>query len=179
MILVIRNVTMRSGGFVQCVIDPSTTRPIWYSTHRHILQLFLVLPRVTHRSEVFAAPGARYVIATEGETVTLQCGIRLPISERVHRSLENHVMWIHNGRIVQGLWEGPYGLPWFTSGRIESDHSEFTNSPGQLGYARLHFRAVQLSDGGYIQCLFRPHQDIHEWIVQSMTLLVFPKNTTQ
>ncbi|XP_055339343.1 uncharacterized protein LOC129588945 [Paramacrobiotus metropolitanus] len=191
LIFVVLNATMRSGGVVECVIDPAVDQI--YTTRRRVLRRFLLLPLITHRGDVFAASDTPYLTATEGERFVVQCSIRLPIPIGILENLRNHVMWVHHGRVVQGPWEKPYGsareipdpddnemMP--STGnppRVKSGHSEFINSPGQLVHAELYFTAVTLANEGFIQCLFRPHQDIHEWIVQSMTLLVFPKNSTQ
>ncbi|XP_055342427.1 uncharacterized protein LOC129590982 [Paramacrobiotus metropolitanus] len=176
LIFVVPNVTMRSGGSVQCIIEPSGHV---YMPHRRVLQRYQLLPLITHRSDVFAALDAPYVTATEGETVTVQCSIRLPLPEGIAMNLDNHMMWVHRGRIVSGPWEEPYGLPMPTGENFESGFTEFTNNPGQLVHAQLHFRNVTQADGGYVQCLLRPHQGIHEWIVKTTTLLIFPRNSPQ
>ncbi|XP_055339231.1 uncharacterized protein LOC129588859 isoform X2 [Paramacrobiotus metropolitanus] len=180
LILVVRNVTMRSGGNVRCVIEPQGPE---YNTERRVLQRFLLLPLITHRSEVFAAPDPLAVTATEGEAVAVPFSIRLPVPEDVFFGLRNHLLWVHNGRVVEGPWEAAYRSlvprtkgprdvePYYLGGSV--------NSPGQLEHVRLYFRAVRLADEGYVQCWFRPHQYLHEWVVQTTTLLVSPKNSTQ
>ncbi|XP_055353382.1 uncharacterized protein LOC129599147 isoform X2 [Paramacrobiotus metropolitanus] len=174
--VVVRNVTMRSGGLLQCVIDPPYTR------ERRILQRFLILPLITQRRDVFAAADESNVTAIEGEEVTVQWHIRLPVPEGLLLNLPSQLMWVHQGRIVQGPWEAPYGLP-MPAGEgprdVEADYQLAVNSPGQLLQVEFHFRAVTLADGGSVQCWFRPHLGVHEWIVQTKTLLVLPRNGTQ
>ncbi|XP_055355265.1 uncharacterized protein LOC129600727 [Paramacrobiotus metropolitanus] len=174
--LVVRNVTLGSSGSVLCVLYP-------FSSRQRILQRFLLLPDITRRTDVFAAPDAPHVTATEGEAVTLQCSIRLPVPEKILWYLPEHLMWVHHGRIVQGPAEAPYGLPQPTGEGPRAVEPYYiipaNNSPGILLPSRLLLRAVALTDAGCVQCLFRPHQHIHEWIVSTTTLRVLPKNTTQ
>ncbi|XP_055357705.1 uncharacterized protein LOC129602646 [Paramacrobiotus metropolitanus] len=181
LILVVRDVTMRSGGSVDCVIpqySQSTRKP-----HREYLARFLLLPLVTRRSEVFAAVDKTYVTAMEGEEVTLQCSVYLPLPEHIYGNLRSHFIWVHNGRIIDGPREEPYGCPPL-AGEGPRDVEPYlypdpSNSPGRLAHARVLFRAVTLADAGDFQCWFRPHYALHEWIVQNITMLVLPKNSTQ
>ncbi|XP_055353910.1 uncharacterized protein LOC129599615 [Paramacrobiotus metropolitanus] len=172
----VRNVTMRSGGLLQCVIDPP------YIRQRRILQRFLILPLITQRRDVFAVADESNVTAIEGEEVTVQWHIRLPVPEGLLLNLPNQLMWVHQGRIVRGPWEAPYRLP-MPPGEgprdVEANYNLCINSPGQLLQVELHFRAVALADEGSVQCWFRPHLGVHEWIVQTRTLMVIPKNSTQ
>ncbi|XP_055329193.1 uncharacterized protein LOC129581918 [Paramacrobiotus metropolitanus] len=173
--LVVRNVTLRSSGSVLCVLYP-------FSGRQRILQRFQLLPDITRRTDVFAGPDAPYLTVTEGEAVTLQCSIRLPVPEKILWYLLDHLMWVHHGRIVQGPAEAPYGLPQPTGEGPRAVEPYYiipaNNSPGILLHSRLLLRAVALTDAGCVQCLFRPHQHIHEWIVSTTTLRVSPKNTT-
>ncbi|XP_055339236.1 uncharacterized protein LOC129588861 isoform X2 [Paramacrobiotus metropolitanus] len=176
LIFVVRNVTLRSGGLVKCVDGHAGP----YTPHRRILQRFQLLPLITHRRDVFTAPDADYVSAVEGQRATVSCDIRLPLPHGVLTNLENHLMWVHHGRIVSGPWEAPYGLPRPAKGPprdLYSGVESGTNHSGQLAVvqARLNFASVTQADGGFVQCLFRPHQGVHEWVMQTTTLLVYPK----
>ncbi|XP_055346420.1 uncharacterized protein LOC129593931 [Paramacrobiotus metropolitanus] len=165
-----------------CSASPLVPR---YTPYTRVLQRFVLLPLITRHSDVFA-PATPYVTATEGERVTVLCSIRLPLPESIYMGLHNHLMWRHNGHIVQGPPEAPYGPLMPTWGLAQwrprdakTEGTDPPNSPGQLlGFAG-HIKAVTLADQGHIQCLFRPHQGIHEWVVQTTTLLVFAKNITQ
>ncbi|XP_055356921.1 uncharacterized protein LOC129598294 isoform X2 [Paramacrobiotus metropolitanus] len=179
LILIVRNVTMGSGGSVQCVIDP--VNDLAFLAHRRALARYVLLPLITRRSEVFAAPAETNVTATEGEAVTVQWSIRLPLPQSVLQNLPNHLMWLHQGRILRGPWEAPYGLP-LPAGAgpraVEAYYIRSISDPGRLMHVRLLFRSVKMTDGGSVQCWFRPHEGVHEWIVDTKTLLVIPSNST-
>ncbi|XP_055357076.1 uncharacterized protein LOC129602129 [Paramacrobiotus metropolitanus] len=181
LILVVRNVTLRSGGLVYCVIPPYA--PTARRPEREYLQRFLLLPLVTRRSEVFAATNETSVTVSEGAEVTLQCSMYLPLPEGILGNFWNHLMWVHQGRIIHAPWEKPYGFPPSLlqgPGAVEPNYyiGRF-NSPGRMARAFVLFRAVTLADAGDYQCWFRPHHYLHEWIAQNITLLVVPKNNTQ
>ncbi|XP_055341032.1 uncharacterized protein LOC129590074 isoform X2 [Paramacrobiotus metropolitanus] len=185
LIFVVLNVSMRSGGSVHCVDAP---RGPAYTPRSRVLQRFMLLPLITRSTEVFAAPDVPYRILTaiEGERVTVPCSIRLPLPDSIFTDIFNHLIWRHKDRIVHGPWEAPYGplIPAMARTYYAPRDAEFnrpcsTNSPGQLSRVTPYFQPVTLADGGLLECLFRPHRGIHEWIVQTTELLVYPKNATQ
>ncbi|XP_055344501.1 uncharacterized protein LOC129592479 isoform X2 [Paramacrobiotus metropolitanus] len=143
----------------------------------------MLLPLITRRGDVLAPLDTYYLTVSEGDYVAVPCHIRLPLPEGIILNLRNHVMWVHNGWIVRCPAQVPYGALMPSTIRssrdVRADYEWATNRPGQLVYARLRLRAVTRDDEGYVQCLFRPHQGIHEWIVQTTVLQVLPKNSTQ
>ncbi|XP_055357138.1 uncharacterized protein LOC129602190 [Paramacrobiotus metropolitanus] len=178
LILVVSNVTMRSGGSLECIAAPPGSA---YTPQRHVLQRFMLLPLITRRDEVFT-PSDGYVTATEGDMVAVPFTIRLPLPEAIYINLREHFIWRLNGRVVQGPTEEPYGSLMPTSGLAvypprdpNSNQTAPPNSPGQLFTLPFNFWAVTLADEGTVECFFRPHRHIHEWIFQSTPLLVFSK----
>ncbi|XP_055352199.1 uncharacterized protein LOC129598356 isoform X2 [Paramacrobiotus metropolitanus] len=101
------NVSTCVGGAVLCVATPSV--PSNYSPRPRVLQRYQLLPLITRSSDVFAAPNASYITASEGDDVMVPCWIRLPLPEAILRNMRNHFMVRHNGRIVRGPPEAPYG----------------------------------------------------------------------
>ncbi|XP_055337046.1 uncharacterized protein LOC129587360 [Paramacrobiotus metropolitanus] len=174
------NVTLRSGGSVHCVAVPSA--PV-YTPHRRVLQRYMLLPLVTRRSDVFANEPP-YLTATEGECLIVSCSIRLPLPDGIFRNMANHFMWRYHGRITKGPAEAPYGalMPPGDLGKVSRPpNPDFnsTNSPGQLMRYGYRLREITAADAGQVQCWFRPHREIHEWVFQTTTLVVFAKNSTQ
>ncbi|XP_055351800.1 uncharacterized protein LOC129598079 [Paramacrobiotus metropolitanus] len=182
LILLVLNISMGSGGSVRCVATSSGPA---YMSRPRVLQHYMLLPLITRRSDVFAEPEVSYVTATEGESVTVPCNIRLPLPEGIFANMRNHVIWRHNDRVVYGPSEAPYGFLISNTGipqAIEIAHPNDTqpaNRPGHLVSDAYNFPAVTLAAAGQVQCLFRPHQGIHEWIVQSTKLVVFAKKNAQ
>ncbi|XP_055333712.1 uncharacterized protein LOC129585153 isoform X2 [Paramacrobiotus metropolitanus] len=178
LVLIVLNVTMRSGGSVQCITAPASS----YTAQRRVLQRYMLLPLITRHSDVFALHDGPYMTATEGDHVVIPCRIRLPLPEAILMNLHNHLMWRHNGRLVYGPAEAPYGRLLPTKGLAQADRPRGAvrmqppNSPGMLQRRTLTFESVALTDGGYVQCFFRPHRDLHEWIFQTTELFIFEKN---
>ncbi|XP_055352223.1 uncharacterized protein LOC129598376 [Paramacrobiotus metropolitanus] len=174
------NVSLASSGAVLCVAAPSGPA---YAPRPRVLQRYTLLPLVTRRDDVFAAPDAPAVTATEGGPVTVPCSIRLPFPEGIFLNRRQHVLWRHNGRVVYGPSEAPYGalisatgLPQASVMAVHPNDTQPTNRPGQLTDDQYTMHAVTLADAGHVECWFRPHQGLHEWIVQSTKLTVFAKN---
>ncbi|XP_055355649.1 uncharacterized protein LOC129600984 [Paramacrobiotus metropolitanus] len=168
----ILNVTMRSGGSVQCI----TAAP---GSDWRVLQRFMLLPLITDHRDVFfyEEHDTPYLNVTEGKHVAVPCTVRLPLPERIHRNLHNHMIWRLNGRIIVGPEEAPYG-PLLSTPKLAATtrRAPPPNRPGLLASFVFNFRAIRLNDTGEVQCLFRPHQDIHEWIIHTRALWVFPEN---
>ncbi|XP_055331169.1 uncharacterized protein LOC129583408 isoform X2 [Paramacrobiotus metropolitanus] len=171
------NVSLVSGGSVQCIAAPSGPS---YTSRPRVLQRFALLPLITRRDDVFVANNQTAVLtATEGDHVAVPCRIRLPLPGGIFRNLRNHIIWRRNGRVVHGPSEAPYGSLIAASGIPQATATpdrQPTNRPGQMTDDAYNFRHVKLTAAGEVQCLFRPHQGIHEWIAQTTTLTVLAKN---
>ncbi|XP_055354329.1 uncharacterized protein LOC129599978 [Paramacrobiotus metropolitanus] len=179
------NVSLASSGSVQCVALPSA--PAAYAPRPRVLQRYMLLPLITRRSDIFAPTDPTHLTAIEGDPLDVPCDVRLPLPEGLLLNARNHVIWRHNGRVVLGPSEAPYGAIMPTSGLMpdledtassmaNSTDTPFINRPGRLIPGRSRFEAIAVTDAGHIQCMFRPHQGLHEWIVHTTTLRVLAKN---
>ncbi|XP_055329325.1 uncharacterized protein LOC129581997 [Paramacrobiotus metropolitanus] len=177
--LTIERVSLRSGGAVLCVRAPSDPA---YIGQARVLQRFLLLPLITRASQVFAATASdpSRVTVTEGDSLTVACSVRLPLPNMIFHNIDNHIMWRHQGHIIKAPTVEPYGALGSYHGVPSNrfNHSLTSNSPGQLFRFTYYKPAVTRSDAGPIQFLFRPHQEVDEWVFKSITLSVLPKSNT-
>ncbi|XP_055339199.1 uncharacterized protein LOC129588830 [Paramacrobiotus metropolitanus] len=140
LILQIYNVTMGSGGSVQCVVAP----PARADSPRRVLQRYMLLPLITHHRDVFfyEEHDTSFVNAAVGDRVTLGCTIRLPLPPGIYNNLHNHLIWRQNGRIIIGPQDAPYGSLMPSTRPIHSTlHTPPPNRPGQLASCIFNSRS--------------------------------------
>ncbi|XP_055339359.1 uncharacterized protein LOC129588950 [Paramacrobiotus metropolitanus] len=168
----ISNISFLSSGSVACVHTIDSTP----------LKRYMLRPWVTRASQVFQTPMPDQWV-TEGDTLTIQCALRLPLSPEVIANdfRLNHMMFRHNGRLLRQPIEAPYGV--VRPHRPLGD----SQSSGPLEVNRV-FRSpllVQMvvsdikagSGTGAAECWFRPHVGLHEWIVQKAMIMVKSRQT--
>ncbi|XP_055330551.1 uncharacterized protein LOC129582945 [Paramacrobiotus metropolitanus] len=175
--LVVLNVTAYSGGPLLCVDATPTASS--YTGPPRVLRRFTLLPLITRASEVFAPlpeGGAR--VTRVGGSVTIPCRVRLPLPDGVLRNLDNHVFWRWMGRLYRPPTELPYGAlppslepPIFTE-NCRRKPAVPSNLPGQfIDYAQ-RMGNIPATAATELQCFFRPHEGVHEWVFQTATITV-------
>ncbi|XP_055352882.1 uncharacterized protein LOC129598830 isoform X2 [Paramacrobiotus metropolitanus] len=171
----IRNVSFLASGAVTC-LDTVNNLPI---------KRYSLLPKVTRASQVFHTPMPNQLL-TEGDTLTLTCQLRLPLSpEAVKNNFTlNHVMVRHKGRLLTLPAEAPYSVrpssrPLPAENVEAYESAKFLNrafvSPVSLTYFVPHLTVA--NDRGQAECWFRPHAGLHEWIVQTALITVQPRQS--
>ncbi|XP_055337049.1 uncharacterized protein LOC129587362 [Paramacrobiotus metropolitanus] len=172
--LVVLNVTAYSGGPLLCVDATPTTRS--YTGPPRVLRRFTLLPQITRASEVFEPQLETPHVTSVGVPIIIPCRVRLPLPEAILRNQENHYFWRYKGRIFRPPTELPYGaLPpskEVLTGTYNRKMTLSPNLPGQfLDYA-LQLTVREANAGAELQCFFRPHEGVHEWIFQTTTITV-------
>ncbi|XP_055327852.1 uncharacterized protein LOC129581035 [Paramacrobiotus metropolitanus] len=187
----IYHIDLRSSGVIKCITLPVQRPPLE--------QCFRLLPMITHAYEVFASKPTPLTVTEGLPVVYVFCSIRLPLPEDIYSNIDNHVMWRHNGRIVKGPTEAPYcavmpnvttvptvsTTPTVTTARQFQSRRRLVPQPfyhypspnihGNAWRLEYHLRPVRKTDEGWIQCLFRPHREIDEWVMQETQLSVARK----
>ncbi|XP_055350710.1 uncharacterized protein LOC129597254 [Paramacrobiotus metropolitanus] len=176
MLFRISSVSFLASGAVTCVKTVEPNIPI---------KRYYLLPLVTRASQVFYTPMPDQLV-TEGDTLTVACALRLPLSpEAVKNNFPlNHVMWRHNSRLLSTPVEAPYShlthrLQLSAEMRSGFEAAKFLNrgfrSPLIVTTSIPNISAA--SGKGAVECWFRPHAGLHEWIVQKAKILVQSRMT--
>ncbi|XP_055345404.1 uncharacterized protein LOC129593214 [Paramacrobiotus metropolitanus] len=167
-VLRIRHVALASSGEIVCRLEEGN--------RKSILRRFTLIPRVTRAAEVFATPLASHHEAAVGASLTISCPVRLPLSPEVVEDLDGRYLWRHNGWLVNMTREAQYMTPGMPAGwtrrRVTADPGPLKNEEGGSFIFNLEFSVVRLGDRGILECWFRPHKHLQEWIVQSTNLEV-------
>ncbi|XP_055337047.1 uncharacterized protein LOC129587361 [Paramacrobiotus metropolitanus] len=171
--LVVLNVTAYSGGPLLCVDATPTASS--YTGQPLVLRRFTI----TRASEVFAPlPEGGTRVTRVGGSVTIPCRVRLPLPDGVLRNLDNHVVWRWMGRLYRPPTQLPYGAlppsqepPIFTV-NCHRKPAVPSNLPGQFIDNALKVGNLPASAGAELQCFFRPHEGVHEWVFQTATITV-------
>ncbi|XP_055344498.1 uncharacterized protein LOC129592476 [Paramacrobiotus metropolitanus] len=172
MTFVILNVSLQSSGAVVC-LDAAMHDP----NRDPILQRYSLWPSVLLAADVFDPPMAPQTVQ-EGEHVRFFCSLRLPVAQRVlDHLLRQHVIWRHNGRVLWAPAEERYAsrLPAGWTGPDTSKAGEVANRSGGTARGVFHFHEPVQADSGTVECWFRPHGGLDEWVVQSAQFRVHRK----
>ncbi|XP_055355014.1 uncharacterized protein LOC129600494 [Paramacrobiotus metropolitanus] len=166
-VLRILNVSLPSTGEVVCHLQEATRRTV---LHRYTL-----IPLVTRAAEVFAAPLAPQYRVTVGDSYNISCAVRLPLAPDV-QNVRHHHMWRHKGHLINVPREEPYTshLPSGWVGTVASGSELIPLQDEGLEF-ELISSSARLIASGPVECWFRPHRHLHEWIVQSTVLVVKEK----
>ncbi|XP_055357760.1 uncharacterized protein LOC129602683 [Paramacrobiotus metropolitanus] len=173
--LTIVNVTLQSSGTVVCV--DAVPRPHYSPEPPMVFTQYTLLPLVSRASEVLVPVPMAQQSARAGQNLTIPCNVRLPLSDAVVDNFRNHFMWRHNGQVVYAPTEPPYAALWPTGLRRPYltlfDRFE-SYRPGATASFYMTLESTTADVNGYVECWFRPHAAVHEWIVQRSAVVIGP-----
>ncbi|XP_055355032.1 uncharacterized protein LOC129600501 [Paramacrobiotus metropolitanus] len=171
-ILGILNVSLQSGGEVVCVEESADL-----GFKRVVpLKRFTVHVKVTRANEIFSR-NMKEVSVNEGEFFNVTCHVRLPLPQSTVKNIRNSVMWRLNGETRWAPSEEPYGTyyarkrPYIAPLTEQLYRSNSTDVQTEF-VAVMLFNFLTATESGTIECWFRPDGVSHEWIMQSIRLIV-------